>query len=83
MTVTSMPSRTRIPAASGERPAVARGHHDLREVALARRSSMCSSMSESMSLSSVTFGLANTAKPTLRSASTQGRTTSVLPGSRW
>jgi hypothetical protein len=28
----------------------------------------------------VSFGFANTAKPTLRSASTHGRTTSVLPG---
>ena len=41
---------------------------------------MWASMSSSTSLSSVTFGLANTAKPTLRSASTHGRTTSVLPG---
>ena len=34
----------------------------------------------STSLSSSTFGLANTANPTLRRASTQGRTTSALPG---
>ncbi len=45
-----------------------------------RRSSMWWSMSASTSLSSSTFGLANTAKPTLRKASTQGRTTSALPG---
>ena len=41
---------------------------------------MWASMSSSTSLSSVTFGLANTANPTLRNASTHGRTTSVLPG---
>lgn len=45
-----------------------------------RRSSMWCSISESTSLSSSILGLANTAKPTLRSASTQGRTTSALPG---
>ncbi len=41
---------------------------------------MWASMSRSTSLSSSIFGLANTANPTLRSASTQGRTTSALPG---
>ncbi|SKZ16581.1 Uncharacterised protein [Mycobacteroides abscessus subsp. abscessus] len=41
---------------------------------------MWSSMSESTSLSSESFGLANTAYPTLRNASTHGRTTSALPG---
>ena len=40
---------------------------------------MWSSMSLSTSLSSSILGLANTAKPTLRSASTHGRTTSALP----
>ena len=45
-----------------------------------RRCSMWSSMSRSTSLSSSIFGLAKTAKPTLRSASTHGRTTSALPG---
>ena len=43
------------------------------------RRAMWASMSLSTSLSSSTFGLAKTAKPTLRSASTQGRTTSALP----
>ena len=38
------------------------------------------SMSASTSLSSSIFGFAKTAKPTLRNASTQGRTTSALPG---
>ena len=41
---------------------------------------MWPSMSSSISESSDVLGLANTAKPTLRSASTHGRTTSVLPG---
>ena len=37
----------------------------------------------STSLSSSILGLANTAKPTLRNASTHGRTTSALPGRCW
>src|ERR1700726_3562023 len=41
---------------------------------------MWASMSWSTSLSSSIFGLAKTANPTLRNASTQGRTTSALPG---
>ena len=43
------------------------------------RFSMCSSMSASTSESSVDLGLAKTAKPTLRSASTHGRTFSEEP----
>src|SRR5947209_11598513 len=43
------------------------------------RDRMCVSMSSSMSDSSI-FGLAKTANPVLRSASTQGLTKSVLPG---
>ena len=45
-----------------------------------RRRRMWSSMSGSTSESSPIFGLANTAKPTLRSASTHGRTMSAEPG---
>ena len=41
---------------------------------------MWASMSSSISESSVVLGLAKTAKPTLRSASTHGLITSVLPG---
>src|SRR6185312_14808391 len=44
------------------------------------RWAMWLSMSTSTSLSSSIFGFAKTANPTLRSASTQGRTTSALPG---
>ncbi len=63
-----------------ERLTVGRGHQHRRPDPRPRRSAMWASMSLSTSLSSSIFGLAKTAKPTLRSASTQGRTTSALPG---
>ena len=80
MTVTRMPCSTRTSSGSRNARPSPEATTTWASVPSARRASMWASMSSSTSESSVDLGFAKTANPTLRSASTHGRTISVEPG---
>ena len=80
ITETSVPCRTRSSNGSRNARPSPDATTTCRSLPSPARSPMWLSMSSSTSESSEVFGFANTANPTLRSASTQGRTVSTLPG---
>ena len=80
ITVTSVPTSMSFSSGSRNARPSPEATTTWRSLPSAERMPMWASMSSSTSESSLVFGLAKTAKPTLRRASTQGRTISMLPG---